>query len=907
MRDARDATFERAPANRRAAFEAFVAEVGRTNATWDPATSVPHRLLLEGLSAPGTVHDPAAAETVARELLERHLALLAPGTAATDFVLVANDLSAGIRSVGFEQHHHGRPVLGGQVSFRFKHDRLVMIGSGAYPDVVVPARSHSASAGRASYAAQRWVLRDATGSLAAQDAVEGPFVLPLVDAAGHITYREVLRTSLTLAHPESAWTVYLDADSGDPVAREQTLLYGDSQLLLDVPLRNPAGPRTLMGADTLQVELGGQPTTTDPSGFLTYPGPTSTVLTSMTGVFAQVTDETGPTPSVLLPLADGANAVWAEPGEEGEANLTAYAHTMLVKNFVRNFADIPWLDEAIPITVNIADTCNAFSDGNSINFFARGGGCENTALLADVVYHEFGHSLHAQSLIPGVGQFNTSLSEGISDYLASTLTEDSGLGRGFFLNDQPLRDFDPDGFEYRWPEDRGEVHDEGRIIGGALWDLRKRMIDKLGPEAGAAYVDRLYYETTRRAVDIPSMYPEALLFDDDDGNLANGTPNACDINAAYGPHGLFNPGAANERVTLTDDADGSVVRLELALPSFPDCPIAAAPSLSWRVRGDSNVNSEPLVPQADGSYLGRIPTQAPNTVIEYQVQPGYDIDTARTLPDNLVDPWYQHYVGEVIELGCLGSDTGFGTSGAWMVGPWEPDSSGSDPDTPFATTTHVWQPGDYPPNSTSQIFFDPVDTGPYTQVRLQFQRWLAVEDGFYDQASIRINDQVLWSNHASSEDFLASFHHVDQEWRFVDFDISEFVGPEGVSITFQTRSDGGLEFGGWSLADVCVVAVDGPTSSCGNGVLEAPETCDDGNVEPGDGCDAVCQEEPGPLPPEEPEDPTDPGDDPSDDDAPSFDGEGLIDRGCACTGGSNGPGSAALLLVLLGLRRRRRD
>ena len=95
-------------------------------------------------------------------------------------------------------------------------------------------------------------------------------------------------------------------------------------------------------------------------------------------------------------------------------------------------------------------------------------------------------------------------------------------------------------------------------------------------------------------------------------------------------------------------------------------------------------------------------------------------------------------------------------------------------------------------------------------------------------------------------------------------------------------------------------------------MLEAPETCDDGNTAAGDGCDATCQVEPGTPPDPSPMDPSggDPtdGDDPDGDDPdgePSFDGDGLIDRGCGCTGGS-GNTTGALLLLLLGVLRRRR-
>jgi cysteine-rich repeat protein len=43
----------------------------------------------------------------------------------------------------------------------------------------------------------------------------------------------------------------------------------------------------------------------------------------------------------------------------------------------------------------------------------------------------------------------------------------------------------------------------------------------------------------------------------------------------------------------------------------------------------------------------------------------------------------------------------------------------------------------------------------------------------------------------------------------------------------------------------------GPLPVCGNGVIEPPETCDDGNVVPGDGCSHICTIElPANLPPD---------------------------------------------------------
>ena len=409
-RDARDAHFQAAPVSRRAALARLEAELGPMSVSWDSATEVPHHLLLSGLPTPGVMTDAATAEAIARDLLTRHLDLLAPGTRPTDFVLVSNDLSADIRSVGFVQTHGGSVVLGGQVSFRFKYDRLVMVVSDAYPDVAIPSRSRSAPRSRLAARARGWVSSDIPGTLTKTGPVEGPFVLPLVDPAGTLEYREVWKTSLDQASPSTRWTVYLDAETGEPVAREQTLLFGTGQLLLDVPLRNPSGPRLEAPANLLFVTVDGAEDTTTNDGLFSFPGDTATIDTTTAGLFAEVTNASGPEVSASLPAMSDATSVWFEPEEESEAQLAAYVHTMVVKDFVRTVSTVGWLDEAIPVIVNIDDDCNAFSDGNSINFFTSGGGCANTAQLADVVYHEFGHSIHSQSVIPGVGQFNVSLS-----------------------------------------------------------------------------------------------------------------------------------------------------------------------------------------------------------------------------------------------------------------------------------------------------------------------------------------------------------------------------------------------------------------------------------------------------------------------------------------------------------------
>src|SRR6202000_1951211 len=135
-------------------------------------------------------------------------------------------------------------------------------------------------------------------------------------------------------------------------------------------------------------------------------------------------------------------------------------------------------------------------------------------------------------------QFDQARSEGMADMLAATITGDHGVARGFNFTDDPLRDIDPDGLEYKWPQDIGEVHATGLIISGSFWDLRKQLIAELGMDAALALVAKLYIGAERRSVDIPSTLIEVLATDDDDGDLSNGTPHECEIRDNWATHGL---------------------------------------------------------------------------------------------------------------------------------------------------------------------------------------------------------------------------------------------------------------------------------------------------------------------------------------------------------------------------------
>lgn len=902
------------------AWSSFTAQMGPAWATWSDGH--PRQIIGAGIPAPGVVASPAEAERVARELLVRHLDLLAPGTDPDDFVLVSNHESAGVRSVGFQQQSAGRDVVGGQIGLSFEHDRLVMITSLAQPQVLAPLGAARVDDAAARDRARRFIHDDfAPVALRTPGAVKGPLVLPVGDAGTGPRYREVVRVEVESEAPLGRWWVYLDAQTGEPVARESRMHYASGRVFYNVPERSPIFTRSNRAATFTQHVVDGAPQVSDIVGFVTFTGASASVEPGLFGPLVEILDEVGPLATGSLVLSDGAGAVWSQATNElFDAQLSTFVHTGYIKGYVNNLApDLAWLDGTVSATVNIADECNAMSDGDSLYFLQSSDFCENTGRMSDVIYHEFGHSVHNQSLIPGVGSFDGALSEGISDYLAATVVGDSGVGRGFFFTDEPLRELDPEGFEWTWPQDNGEVHDAGRIIGGTLWDLRTLLIAKYGQQEGVRRTDRLWYEATRRAVDMPSMYGAALVVDDDDGNLANGTPDGCEINAAFGAHGLFASNAETaERVTATEREDGLLVHLDLALPSFEGCPLEASARVEWGERDGGATEAGPMVP-TEGGFEALLPRLPDGQVMVYRSVVDYSIGAQRVVPSNLGDPWFEHWFGPVEPIYCTSFEEG--SAADWeLSGPWEvspPMGLGGDPAAPaggdpFVLGLDLSGNGLYEPWS-SEIAVSPVIPIPpgYESIRLHYQRWLTVEDGFYDQASILVNGQRAWNNYASTVDFEATTHHRDAQWVFHDVDLTPWAAVDGeVVLGFDVSSDGGLEMGGWTIDELCVMGYRGGAlpAECGNGRIDPGEECDDGDLIPGDGCSEACRTE------------GHGGDDGVGDDGGDFpdgddggvpdldgDGDGLVGRGCGCRarqGDGIPAGLGLLVLLMLGWRRR---
>jgi C1A family cysteine protease len=129
--------------------------------------------------------------------------------------------------------------------------------------------------------------------------------------------------------------------------------------------------------------------------------------------------------------------------------------------------------------------------------------------------------------------------------------------------------------------------------------------------------------------------------------------------------------------------------------------------------------------------------------------------------------------------------------------------SRSDPISAFSGTK-VWGNdlvGEYPNLVNNYLESPAVNCSGYVKTRLQFQRWLAVERGIYDQAKVFVNGNKVWENE-SSED------HLDYAWKSQDIDISSYADDNSsVQIKFQITSDEWINMGGWNIDDFALVGI----------------------------------------------------------------------------------------------------
>ncbi|MFO0591683.1 MAG: hypothetical protein U0441_29320 [Polyangiaceae bacterium] len=828
-----------------AAFDAFVADSGGRpwTALWDTGTNRPIRLFGGSIPAPGSSSSPAAAEKHATSILARHADLLLAGRSLADFDLVTDDESRGLRTVAYQQTAHVGaarvPVVGAVVSLRFKADRLFVLGSdalpvGAFPPAQLDADGAQTAALLYLSPAQPFA-KTTSATLAVLPLIQGSATDPTSQRPGRVRVVPVWQVETESASPESRTTVFVDARSGEVVATRERLRFLTGGLQYTAPVRGPQmhadypAENANLKSDSASFTTDGAGQYTvdpDPASLSCFPvGPRVVVISATTGAEYSFTP------------ADGAVTTWSAPDDElVDAQLSGFVHATIAKENARKIdPSMAFLDSQLQVRVNQEDAnyvCNAFWNGLSLNFFKKWQSCHNTARVADVVYHEFGHAFHTHTALASVGEFDAALGEGGADYFATTITNDPTIAPGFYTSGNYLREIDTD---RRWPEDISwDPHETGLIFASAMWDLRAAFEESLGADAGPPAAHNLYRAALRGAQNIPATYPEILAEDDDDGDLGNGTPHICEILKALVPHGL-SPYVTPRGGTIVHDPVKNLpgqkdpyefkVQFEEAFSQCPADDGIASIDIHWHTlaaMGDVSMKKD------GDTFIGEVPGQPVGGQLRYSLTvkgAGGKVQ----IPQNVADPEYRAFIGDPIPILCddfeagpgdytFGEASGKVTDFAWGT----PSGRGGDPPSAYSGShvigTMLQNDGLYRKQRTSFAEHPPVDVGDYKHVRLQLMRWLTVEDGAFDQATILVNGQKVWQN-AGTDPNDGTLTHQDLEWRFEDIDLSNFTagGVHEIKVRFELAADEAAQFGGWNLDDVCLVAWEQPPPTTSTG------------------------------------------------------------------------------------------
>ncbi|MCC7064589.1 MAG: hypothetical protein IT456_17375, partial [Planctomycetes bacterium] len=524
-------------------------------------------------------------------------------------------------------------------------------------------------------------------------------------------------------------------------------------------------------------------------------------------------------PSGVFPITPGVNSTIqlltaAATTNEGAHTTTSYWVDVTNEYCRRILGNSSQLNTAsnITATVNIASTCNAYYTGNTINFYQAGGGCANTA-FSTVISHEWGHGLDDR--YGGISNNSgDGLSEGWGDIIGCYIMDSPNLGQGFQTAGVALRS----GNNTKLYGSQTEVHAAGEIWMGFAWKYRENLRAAFGtPAALQISEDTVIASIVADATTQANAVIEVFVADDDDGNLANGTPHYAQLSAAAITKGMPYPQIQVASVNTTPLANTSV-RLSPRLVTATAAPVSSGSITQVRLVYNSGSGSQTRIMVPNGAlngYRGMLPGILSGSVT-YHVEATHSSGTIVRSPASgeytyvVSVPPSGPFVGffsETFDAGAVGWTTGTtsGVGNDWQRGVPNGKSSTvsgvfwSDP-TAAASTGSVYgtdlgagtSNGRYPNNINYYLRSPVINCSGRTGVTLRFKRWLTVEEGIYDVASISVNGVQVWANQQNG-------NLVDSAWTTVEYAIPAADNNSAVQVEFRLQTDAGLNLGGWNI------------------------------------------------------------------------------------------------------------
>ena len=634
---------------------------------------------------------------------------------------------------------------------------------------------------------------------------------------------------------------WVDAQDGAILAVENQIHHFDVTGTVQTKATPGLAPDTASNPESNQilryarVQSSAGETTTDANGVFNYPGVNTPLSVTLTyyGTFNNVQSATSANYSlvqVVQPNTPTTIVMNPSPTDVTTAQANAMVGINTIRDWIRalNPTDTT-ADLRFVSNVNQSSTCNAFYNGNSVNYYLAGGGCPNTC-YSTVVAHEMGHWLN---VLYGTGNNGDGMGEGNADIWAMYIHDTPVVAQDFFGIGSPIRtglntqafcgDTNPGCY--------GGPHANGEPLMGAAWKIRARLNATHGNAMGDLIANTIflawmngYNQATLRSI----IETQWLTLDDNDANLSNGTPHFVDIDAGFRDQGF--PGVALQPLVLTGVTALTDTENETG-PYTVDASVSAnfsppltATILRYRVNGGAYVDV-PMAFQGGNNYRGTIPGAPSPSLVQYYVLVADSGARTLTSPPSAPEQLYCFDVGTKNPISTFFFDI---SSSGWTSGTvgdsanpevdWERGApfgrSGNaggtawrDPTVSFAGVGCFANDlgsgandGAYSANVHSYLRSGVQNCSGQQNVRLRFQSFLSVEGNAADQARLLVNGTQFYVNPATTR--------VDTTWGTMEFDISSVAANNpSVTIEFRLRSNATNHYGGWAIDNVEVFSV----------------------------------------------------------------------------------------------------
>ncbi len=526
--------------------------------------------------------------------------------------------------VDFDVVRAGIPIENARVVFRVNHGNLIQWGTENLPPagVAVPQVKVTYKQALANLASYVGGLSPLTDTIIENGTLH---LMPTVVSDAPVGKGYELTNFYQFSfHREGVmgtWRARIDAATGEIIEFADANEYAQATggIYEDSPT---TGPEIVRPMPFTNLSTGGY---TNSGGVFAGGSPTS----SLQGQYVRITDTCG---SISLGVNGSGDLAFGTsggtdcttPGVGGAGNTHSSREQFYQVNRIKEVAKgwLPsntWLNAQLLVNVNLNQTCNAYWNGSSLNFFKSGGGCNNTGQISGVSLHEFGHGIDQNDGTGTAPEGGTG--EAYGDTTAVIALHASCIGAGFLSSNcggygdactscTGVRDVDyakhasntpatvANFTQVRCSAGSGpcgkEVHCESYVPSQAIWDFANR--DLPGPGLGPAWttLSRLWYLSrstatssfsctktgtfTSNGCNAGSWWKTMRAADDDDGNLANGTPHGAALYAAFNRH----------LIACTTDAGASTTFNGCTPPSTPTMTLTAgnnSASVSWTNSG----------------------------------------------------------------------------------------------------------------------------------------------------------------------------------------------------------------------------------------------------------------------------------------------------------------------------------